>query len=228
MRAANSAHDGLEAESRSNSAASAVPPLTEQDVRVGESGPRDGVALVARNRAPIIVDRRLQIRDRAPLGAVAAQHVHAIRLDVVRIPFREVPLAAGEPELEAGGDLARNFLLHGEHVRELAIVVALPPDLGAVRGVGKFGRHDERVALLQDASGQHGVHAEVAAKGGRVDAGAPVAKRRRPPRTFNCGSCERLLMTLSEMPSPRYSEDASAAVSGRIASTRIDPFGSGR
>ena len=115
---------------------------------------------------------------------VAAEHIHSIGLDVVRIAFREAPLAAGEPELEAGGDLAGNLLLHGEDVGELAVVVALPPDLSAVRGVGELGRHDERVALLHDASGQHRVDAEVASKSGQIDAGASVAERRCPSEDF--------------------------------------------
>ena len=81
----------------------------------------------------------MQFGDSAPLGVLAAEHVHPISLDVVRIPFREAPLAAGKAELETGGNLARNFLLHREHIRELAVVVALPPDLSAVGGVRQFG-----------------------------------------------------------------------------------------
>ena len=79
--------------------------------------------------------------------------------------------------LERSNDLLREFVLHGEDIREVAIK-AVGPDVCAARSIDKLAGNAHPVARLADTAFQHVAHAEFAADLLHVDRLALVGKAR--------------------------------------------------
>ena len=73
------------------------------------------------------------------------------------------PLLAGKLQSKLIHDLLRNFRLHRQQIRRLAIVL-LPPQLGILFRVHQFGLDNQRIAALQHASGEHRSHSQLFAQ----------------------------------------------------------------
>jgi len=72
----------------------------------------------------------------------------------------------------------RDFVLHGQNVGELAVVL-VAPQVVIVAGVDELGADDELIAVLHDASRDHAFYLQVVRHHLRIDVATLVVEDRR-------------------------------------------------
>ena len=111
---------------------------------------------VQRDRVLEHLQRELEVLPRVAPRVAAAAQVEVVGLEVLgRLGRERLLLLRRERDPQRLGDLARDLVLHREHVGHLA-VVALGPQQRVRFGVHELGRDAQPVAAAADAAGEHG------------------------------------------------------------------------
>src|SRR5215813_9636500 len=84
---------------------------SEQRVRIGETGIREGVVWIFLNRLLVVVDCLVQCLPRSFVPVKSSFHVQLISFVVIGVMLGEALLFAGNPELEFIDNLTGNFML---------------------------------------------------------------------------------------------------------------------
>ncbi len=135
--------------------------VAEEEQRVREAGPGQGVRRIAVERLLEVADALLQVPRRPLVPEVAALEIEVVGLEVLRAdagPGLD-PARLPQGDLELAGDGGGDLVLDGEDVARVA-VEALRPELISGPGVGQLRGDANAFSRPAHAALQHGSHVE--------------------------------------------------------------------